>query len=115
MFCSMGQRSAIDRLDVELVALAQEGAALRLRLGQALEVVARRGEHFALGFSSLAAYALERCDRSVRWAEGARCLARRLEALPELRRAVAVGTHSWSQAELVESGRVGRARGSSRE
>jgi hypothetical protein len=103
----MGQRSAIDRLDVELVALAQEGAALRLRLGQALEVVARRGEHFALGFSSLAAYALERCDRSGRWVEGARCLARRLEALPELRRAVAVGTLSWSQAELVA--RVARA------
>src|SRR6185295_18808748 len=97
----MGASVAVDRLDLELVALAQEGAAFRLRLGQALEVMARRGHCFALGFSSLAAYALERCDRGVRWVEGARCLARRLEALPALRAAVAGGEISWSRAELV--------------
>jgi hypothetical protein len=60
-----------------------------------------RGKHFELGFSSLAAYALERCDRSVRWVEGARCLARRLEQLPELRRAIAWGAVSWSMGELL--------------
>jgi hypothetical protein len=97
----MGASIDVDRTDLELVALAHEGAALRLRLGQALEVMARREHCFALGFSSLAAYVLERCDRSVRWVEGARCLARRLEALPALRAAVAVGDISWSQAELV--------------
>jgi hypothetical protein len=103
----MGASAAVDRLDIALAELAHDGAALRLRLGQALEVVARRAHYFALGFSSLSAYALERCERSVRWLEGARCLARRLEVLPELRAAVAAGTISWSQAELVV--RVARA------
>lgn len=73
---------------------------LRLHLGQVLEVMAR-GAVFDLGFSSLGAYAVERCERSVRWAEGARCLARRLEALPDLRRALAIGKVSWSMAELL--------------
>src|SRR5918995_1806026 len=73
---------------------------LRLRLGQALEAL-RGGKFFELGFSSLSAYVLERCDRSVRWAEAARCLARRVEALPELRRAMAVGDVSWSMGELL--------------
>jgi len=87
-------------LDAHLAALAHVEAGLRLSLGQALEVLSRGGV-FALGFSSLAAYVLERGERSARWAEGARCLARRLEALPELRRAVACGEVSWSMAELV--------------
>ena len=91
---------SIEQLDSELASLAQAGAALRLRLGQLLEVIGRGGV-FELGFSSLGAYAAERCERSVRWAEGARALARRLEALPELRRAVAVGSVSWSMAELL--------------
>lgn len=56
---------------------------------------------FTLGFSSLAAYALERCERSGRWVEGARCLARRLESLAALRRALARGELSWSAVELV--------------
>ena len=42
-----------------------------------------------------------RCERSARWAECARCLARRLEALPELRREVAAGRVSWSMGELL--------------
>ncbi len=91
---------AVERLDAELVALASVEAGLRLRLGQALEVLSRGG-HFELGFSSMAAYALERCERSVRWVEAACCLARRLEALPLLRRAVAWGRVSWSMGELL--------------
>jgi hypothetical protein len=90
----------VERLDARLASLAREEAGLRLRLGQVLEVLGR-GQHFELGFSSLAAYALERCDRSVRWVEGARCLARRLEPLPMLRWEVAFGSISWSVAELV--------------
>jgi hypothetical protein len=93
-------REEIERLDGALGALAREETALRLRLGQVLEVLSRGGV-FDLGFSSLAAYALERCDRSVRWAEAARCLARRVESLPELRRAMAVGKVSWSMGELL--------------
>jgi hypothetical protein len=88
------------RLDASLAALAREETALRLRLGQALEVLGRGGV-FDLGFSSLAGYASERCERSVRWAEGARCLARRVEKLPELRRAMATGAMSWTMGELL--------------
>ncbi len=94
----------LERLDARLASLAQAETGLRLRLGQVLEVLGR-GKHFELGFSSVAAYALERCDRSVRWVEAARCLARRLEALPELRRAMALGEASggvsWSMGELL--------------
>jgi hypothetical protein len=90
----------VERLDGALATFARAEAGLRLRLGQLLEVLGR-GQHFELGFSSVAAYALERCDRSVRWAEAARCLARRLEALPELRWAVAFGSVSWSMGELL--------------
>jgi len=56
---------------------------------------------FELGFSSLAAYALERCERAGRWVEVACCLARRLETLPLLRAALALGRVSWSMAELL--------------
>jgi hypothetical protein len=80
----------VDQLDAKLASLARAEAPLRLRLGQALEALGHGG-HFELGFSSVAAYALERCDRSVRWAEAARCLARRVERLPALRRAIAHG------------------------
>jgi HAMP domain-containing protein len=90
----------VERLDEGLASLARAEAGMRLRLGQVLEVLGR-GQHFELGFSSVAAYALERCDRSVRWVEGARSLARRLEPLRELRRALAFGSISWSMAELL--------------
>src|SRR6188508_2456837 len=90
----------VERLDGRLAVFARAEAGLRLRLGQVLEVMGRC-KHFELGFSSVAAYALERCDRSVRWVEGARCLARRLEPLPELRRAMAFGQVSWSMGELL--------------
>jgi hypothetical protein len=93
-------QGAVERLDEGLASLARAEAGLRLRLGQVLEVLGR-GKHFELGFSSVAAYALERCDRSVRWVEGARCLARRVEQLPELRRALAFGSVSWSMGELL--------------
>jgi hypothetical protein len=88
------------RIDAELALQSRVEAALRLRLGQTLEVLGR-GACFELGFSSLAAYALERCERSTRWVEEARCLARRLEPLPVLRGALAFGVVSWRKAVLV--------------
>jgi hypothetical protein len=91
---------SIERLDRALASLAAEEAGLRLRLGQLPEIMGR-GAVSELGFSSLGAYAVERCERSVRWAEGARCLARRLEELPALRGALAIGNVSWSMAELL--------------
>jgi hypothetical protein len=98
----LGMRSSgdIERLDSELVSRAWANAALRLRLGQVLAVLGR-GAVFDLGFSSLGAYAVERCERSARWAEGASALARQLEALPALRWRVAFGELSWSMAELL--------------
>jgi hypothetical protein len=90
----------VERLDVMLAERSQAETPVRLRLGQALEVLGRGG-HLDLGFSSVAAYSLERCDRSVRWVEAARRLARRLENLPELRRAMAFGSVSWSMGELL--------------
>jgi hypothetical protein len=43
----------VERLDALLASFAPAETALRLRLGQALEVLARGG-HFELGFSSMA-------------------------------------------------------------
>src|SRR3954469_25766690 len=96
----MARMGDLERLDETLASLARGEAALRLRLGQLLEVVGR-GAVFELGFSSLGAYAVERCERSVRWAEAARCLARRLDELPQLRLAVATAKVSWSMGELL--------------
>src|SRR6185295_1092896 len=93
--------ASIAWLDAQLVSVAREEAGLRLRLGQVLDVMQRKAYCFELGFSSLAAYALERCERGVRWVEVACCLARRLEVLPLLRRALAMGSISWSKAELL--------------
>jgi len=89
-----------EQLDSALASLVRAQAGSSLRLGQVLEVLGR-GPHFELGFSSLAAYALERCGRSARWVEAARSLARRLEELPALRRAMAFGSMSWSMGELL--------------
>ncbi|HWO08126.1 MAG TPA: hypothetical protein VNN80_01560, partial [Polyangiaceae bacterium] len=102
----VGQGGLIERLDEVLAERARGEAGLRLRLGQALEVMSRGGV-FELGFSSAGAYAVERCERGVRWAEVARCMARRLEELPALRRAVASGMVSWSMADVLA--RVARA------
>jgi hypothetical protein len=100
-FAAWGAGGELERVDRELSLSAREDAALRLRLGQVLEALGRSGGCAALGFSSLSAYALERCERSARWVEAARCLARRLEALPRLRAAVAAGQISWSMGELL--------------
>jgi hypothetical protein len=94
----------VERLDAELASLARVESALRLRLGQVLEVLSRGG-HFELGFSSMRAYALDGCDRlgyatETRYARerlgmsrssllAKRALALRLEKLPHV--AVALG------------------------
>jgi hypothetical protein len=90
--------SAIDR---ELARLGRGAGTLRLRLGEVLDQLAVQGGHHALGFSSLAAYALERCERSGRWAIESRTVARRLGELRRLRAALRSGELSWSMVELV--------------
>src|SRR3970040_1380449 len=70
--------SEVLRLDAELVRLGRGVAALRLGVGTALEALSASGGHHELGFSSLEAYARERCERTGRWAADTRALARRV-------------------------------------
>jgi hypothetical protein len=86
-------------LDEELYRLARGAGRLRLRIGQALH---RLGDGYhELGFSTLGAYALERCCREGRWAAESRALARRLQSLPQLSAALEAGSIGWSMAELL--------------
>jgi hypothetical protein len=91
--------SEVARLDAELMRLSRGMSAVRLRVGEALQMMGSRRGHHELGFSSLAAYALERCERSSRWAADTRALARKLERLPRLRAALRAGAVSWSVAD----------------
>jgi hypothetical protein len=70
-------------------------------LGAGLEALARLGGQHAFGFSSLGAYAQERCHCAPRTADEARSLARRLEVLPQTRAAVLAGEIAWAMAVLV--------------
>ncbi|MFZ1865857.1 MAG: HNH endonuclease signature motif containing protein [Polyangiales bacterium] len=91
--------SEIAQLDEELYRLARGAGRLRLRIGQALH---RLGDGIhELGFSTLHAYALERCSRGGRWAAESRTLARRLQSLPHLAAALEAGSIGWSMAELL--------------
>ena len=89
----------LSNLDTELHRLARGAGRLRLRIGQALHRLAD-GIH-ELGFSTLGAYALERCNRGGRWAAESRTLARRLQSLPQLTVALESGSIGWSMAELL--------------
>jgi len=93
--------SEVDRLDAELVRLGRGASALRLFVGEALERLGAMGGHHELGFSSLDAYAPERCERTGRWAADTRALARQLGSLPRTRAALRAGTIRWSAAELL--------------
>jgi hypothetical protein len=102
----------VERLDEALASFARAEAGLRLRLGQVLEVLGR-GKHFELGFSSIAAYALERCDRE-RALGGGGALPR-AEARGAARAAPGGGFRkgvSWSMGELL--GRVAQPRDEAR-
>jgi hypothetical protein len=89
------------RLDAELVRLARGASALRLAVGEALDALFSSAGHHELGFSSLEAYARERCERTGRWAADTRWLARKLQSLPRTREALRTGTIGWSTAELL--------------
>ena len=89
----------VGRIDEELYRLARGAGRLRLRIGQALHRL-DHGYH-ELGFSTLSAYALERCCRGGRWAAESRALGRRLQSLPQLRDALETGSIGWSMAELL--------------
>ena len=89
------------RLDSRLAELARGEGRTRLMLGELLELLAKRSGHHELGFSSLGAYARERCGRSARWAGESRLLAERVAKLPQLRAALSGGAIGWCMAELV--------------
>src|SRR5688572_28029441 len=89
--------------DTELARLGRCEAQLRLRIGELLDALFERKGHHELGFSSIDAYVVERCQRNRRWGKEARGLARRIRerGLGAVRRAVRSGRLSWSMAELL--------------
>nr|MDQ2647354.1 hypothetical protein [Myxococcota bacterium] len=88
-------------LDTELARRAGEAGRLRFEMGRGLDLLEQSGGHHVLGFSSIEAYALERCERSASWTQKARSLARRLEGLPALAEALISGSLSWSMAAVL--------------
>jgi hypothetical protein len=54
----------LEALDAELARRAGEAGRLRFEMGRGLDLLERIGGDHALGFSSIEAYALERCERS---------------------------------------------------
>jgi hypothetical protein len=88
-------------LERELVWVARASGGLRVGLGFTLEALATRGGHHDLGFSSVGAYAMERCERSARWAQDSRALARRLKGLVAVRGAVLAGRIGFSMAQEI--------------
>ncbi len=76
---------SVDAMDAALARLGRASGAVRMGLGMGLDALARVGGHHELGFSSVEAYALERCERSARRVQESRALARRLEDLPAVR------------------------------
>ncbi len=68
-----------------------------------MDALERCGGHHELGFSSLGAYALERCERGRRWARESKALARRLREneLSTIRSEVYAGRLGWCMAELL--------------
>jgi hypothetical protein len=93
--------SEVERLDSELVRIGRGASAARLRMGVLLDALSAFSGHHELGFSSLEAYARERCERTGRWTADTRALARKLRALPRIREALQAGAIGWSTAELL--------------
>jgi hypothetical protein len=91
----------LEALDEELARRACDAGRLRFEIGWGLDLLERSGGDHELGFSSIEAYALERCERSASWTQKARGLARRLERLPALADALVSGSLSWSIAAVL--------------
>jgi hypothetical protein len=87
--------------DRALRELARNEGALRLALGEALDAMARAHGHHRLGFSSLEAYARERCGLGAGVVRKLRAMARHLQGLPRLRAALVDGVLGYSMVELL--------------
>jgi hypothetical protein len=70
-------------------------------MAEGLEALVRCGGHHELGFASIDAYALERCERSARWVQGSRALARQLAKLPAVRQALVSGEIGFCMAQII--------------
>ena len=92
---------ALEVLDAELCRIALSVGVLRLAMAEGLEALARFGGHHELGFASVEGYALERCERSARWVQGSRALARKLAELPAIRRALMRGEIGFCMAQVL--------------
>jgi hypothetical protein len=91
----------LEALDAELARRVGEAGRLRFEMGRGLDLLEQSGGDHALGFSSIEAYALERCERSASWTQKARGLARRLERLPVIEDALISGSLTWSMAAVL--------------
>jgi hypothetical protein len=91
----------LEALDAELARRAGEAGRLRFEMGRGLDRLERSGGDHALGFSSIEAYSLERCERSASWTQKARGLARRLDGLSAVADALISGSLSWSMAAVL--------------
>jgi hypothetical protein len=91
----------LEALDAELCRVALGEGILRLAVAEGLEALARRGGHHELGFATVEGYALERCERSARWVQGSRSLARMLAELPSIRRALVRGEIGFCMAQVI--------------
>jgi hypothetical protein len=92
---------SVEAMDSALARLGRTAGRLRYGLGAGLEALAQTSGHHELGFSSVEAYALERCERSTRWVQESRWLGRRLSGLPMVRRALVKGELSFSMAQVI--------------
>jgi hypothetical protein len=99
--CGVWSLERLEALDEELARRASDAGRLRFEMGRGLDLLERNGGAHELGFSSIEAYALERCERSASWTQKARALARRLERLPALADALVSGSLSWSMAAVL--------------
>ncbi|MFW5876870.1 MAG: hypothetical protein ACOCXM_09045, partial [Myxococcota bacterium] len=85
------RRAKAQRIDAELRGIGRGDGRLRLALGEALETMLRTQGHHALGFSSIEAYARERCGLGTGRVRELRAVARRLAELPRLKDALEEG------------------------
>jgi hypothetical protein len=99
--CGVWSLERLEALDEELARRASDAGRLRFEMGRGLDLLERNGGAHELGFSSIEAYALERCERSASWTQKARRLARRLERLPALADALVSGSLTWSMAAVL--------------
>jgi hypothetical protein len=90
----------LEAFDAELCGVALGEGILRLAMAEGLEALAQCGAHHELGLRRSKG-TLERCERSVRWVQGSRALARRLAELPAIRRALVRGEIGFCMAQVI--------------